>query len=53
MSPDCVVGIDIGTTSVRVSFYDADGNLITEGRVPNVVSPLHPGWVKQDYERRG
>ena len=50
MSPDCVVGIDIGTTSVRVTIYDADGNLITEGRVPNILSHPHPGWAEQDAE---
>jgi sugar (pentulose or hexulose) kinase len=50
MSPDCVVGIDIGTTSVRVAVYDEDGNLITEGRVPNDISHPRPGWAEQDAE---
>ena len=50
MDPDCVVGIDIGTTSVRVTIYDVDGNLISEGRVPNVISHPHPGWAEQDAE---
>lgn len=50
MSPDCVAGIDIGTTSVRVMIYDVEGNLITEGRVPNVTDHPRPGWAEQDAE---
>lgn len=50
MSPDCLVGIDIGTTSVRVTIYDTDGNLITEGKVPNVIAHPRPGWAEQDAE---
>ena len=50
MSADCVVGIDIGTTSVRVTIYDASGNLITEGRVPNAITHPQPGWAEQDVD---
>jgi sugar (pentulose or hexulose) kinase len=48
MGPDCLVGIDIGTTSVRVTIYDTGGQLISEGRVPNLISHPRPGWAEQD-----
>jgi xylulokinase len=50
MNPDCVVGIDIGTTSIRVTIYTADGDLVAEGRVPNVIAHPRPGWAEQDGE---
>jgi len=50
MSPDCVVGIDIGTTSVRVTIYNSDGNQVAEGRVPNDITHPRPGWAEQDAE---
>jgi gluconokinase len=43
-----IVGIDVGTTSVKVGLYSADG---TEHTVASRDYPLHtprPGWVEQD-----
>lgn len=53
MIPDCGMGIEISTISVRVSIYDASGNLIKDGRISYVITHRRPGWVKQDHERRG
>jgi len=50
MTPDCVVGIDIGTTSIRVTIYDADGSMLAEGRAPNIISHPRPGWAEQEAE---
>jgi xylulokinase len=50
MGLDCLVGIDIGTTSVRVTIYDASGNLIVESKVPNAIIHPRPGWAEQDAE---
>jgi sugar (pentulose or hexulose) kinase len=50
MSLECVVGIDIGTTSTRVTIYDISGNLITEGRALHEAEHPFPGWAEQDAE---
>ena len=50
MSLECVVGIDIGTTSTRVTIYDVKGILVTEGRAPHEATHPHPGWAEQDAE---
>jgi sugar (pentulose or hexulose) kinase len=48
MAPECVVGIDIGTTSSRVNLYDVDGTLLAEGTASHQVSHPHPGWAEED-----
>ena len=50
MSPECVVGIDVGTTSTRVTIYSVDGTLLAEGRASHQVSHPHPGWAEEDAE---
>jgi len=48
VTQDCIVGIDIGTTSVRVTIYTAEGRQVSEGRVPNKITNPQPGWAEQD-----
>jgi xylulokinase len=50
MSPECVVGIDVGTTSSRVNIYAVDGTLLAEGYAPHRVSHPHPGWAEGEAE---
>jgi len=50
MSTECVVGIDVGTTSTRVNVYAADGTLLAEGCAPHDISHPHPGWAEEDAE---
>jgi len=50
MSSECLVGIDVGTSSTRVSIYSADGRLLAEGRAPHRVSHPRPGWAEEDPE---
>jgi xylulokinase len=50
MSPECVVGIDVGTTSTRVTIYSVDGTLLAEGRASHQVSHPHPGWAEENAE---
>ncbi|MFD2210082.1 gluconokinase [Virgibacillus halophilus] len=43
-----VIGLDIGTTSVKAVVYDTNGNLLTEAE--EMITTLHPvpGWAEQD-----
>jgi xylulokinase len=50
MPPDCVVGIDIGTTSSRVNIYASDGVLLAEGAARHHISHSQPGWAEEDAE---
>ena len=50
MPGDYVVGIDVGTTSTRVTVYETDGTLFSEGRAPHRVAHPHPGWAEEDAE---
>lgn len=48
MKADCLIVIDEGTTSTRVSAIDASGKVVAESRKPLSVSYPRPGWVEQD-----
>ncbi|MGQ9586597.1 MAG: xylulokinase [Anaerolineae bacterium] len=50
MSLECLVGIDVGTSSTRVTFYSADGRLLAEGRASHQISHPRPGWAEEDAE---
>ena len=50
MSPECVVGIDVGTTSTRVIIYTIDGQLLAEGCASHRVSYPHAGWAEENAE---
>ena len=50
MSPECVVGIDVGTTSTRVTIYTVDGQLLAEGCASHRVSYPHAGWAEENAE---
>jgi xylulokinase len=48
---DLLLGIDLGSTSIKAVLYDTDGNLITSGSTPTEVShldPDHPDWAFWD-----
>jgi xylulokinase len=46
-----LLGIDIGTSSVKVSVVDADAQkTLASAQYPDIESPitaLHPGWAEQ------
>lgn len=48
MKADCLLVIDEGTTSTRVSAITALGKVVAESRRPLNVSYPRPGWVEQD-----
>ena len=45
-----VLGIDVGTTAVKVVLVAEDGNVLTESEVEQPVSVPRPGWTEQDPE---
>ncbi len=32
---DCLLGIDVGSTSMKALVYDLDGNVISQGKSPD------------------
>jgi len=48
MGLDCLVGIDVGTTSTRVAIYGVDGTLYSAGHSTHEASHPKPGWAEQD-----
>ena len=50
MSDARVIGIDVGTSSVKGVAIDAAGALLAEAERPYPVSMPHPGWSEQDPE---
>jgi len=50
MSSAFLVGIDIGTTSTRVTIYDLEGVQIVEAISPHIATHPFPGWAEQDAE---
>lgn len=43
-----VLGIDIGTTSVKCVLLSEEGKLVCETSVPHDLVSLHPGWAEED-----
>jgi xylulokinase len=44
---DCLLGIDVGSTSMKALVYDLDGNVISQGNHPTesiANDPNHPNW---------
>ncbi|MHB8136163.1 MAG: FGGY family carbohydrate kinase, partial [Anaerolineaceae bacterium] len=50
MSSAFLVGIDIGTTSTRVTIYNLEGVQIVEAHSPHIATYPFPGWAEQDAE---
>ncbi|MEM7443895.1 MAG: FGGY family carbohydrate kinase [Pseudomonadota bacterium] len=42
------IGLDVGTTIVKVAAYNDQGHLIARSDAANPVSRPHPGWSEQD-----
>ena len=50
MSHGLLLGIDEGTTAVKVALFDLELRAVAETRRPVPVTHPHPGWVEQDPE---
>ena len=45
---DCLMGIDLGSTSLKAVAYDLDGNMVASGSRPTercCPDPAHPDWT--------
>jgi xylulokinase len=47
---DCVIGVDIGTSSIKVVAVDANGAVLATVQVPHVVTMPAPNRFEQDAE---
>lgn len=50
MPDDVVLGIDIGTQSLRAAIYDTKGECLGFGVESIATTHPHPGWAEQDVE---
>jgi glycerol kinase len=50
VSGGLLLGIDDGTTAVKVALFDLELRAVAEARRPVPVTHPHPGWVEQDPE---
>ena len=50
MSPDLSLGIDLGTTSVKLLLVDSGGQVVAAGSAGYPLHTPRPGWVEQDPE---
>lgn len=48
VSEPCVLGIDLGTQSVKVAAVDADARVIASASRPYAVDSPQPGWAESD-----
>jgi len=48
---DLLLGLDIGTSGVKVGVVNAEGRLLGLGRAAHENETPHPGWVQCDPER--
>lgn len=49
--PELLLGMDVGTSGVKVGVFDPEGRLMGLGRASHSVDNPHPGWVECDPER--
>lgn len=45
------LGIDLGTSGVKVAAADAEGRLVAKATASYALDAPHPGWAEQDPER--
>jgi xylulokinase len=45
---DLLVGLDIGTSTVKAGLFDRLGNLLAVARAPQPIHSPQPGWAEQD-----
>jgi xylulokinase len=45
---DLVLGVDVGTTAVKVALFGADGKLVSTHRTAYPIHRPRPGWAEQD-----
>ena len=50
MSIECLVGIDVGTTSTRIAIYGVDGTLFAAADSPHKIEHPRVGWAEQNAE---
>ncbi|HAW44746.1 MAG TPA: carbohydrate kinase, partial [Sutterella sp.] len=43
-----VLGIDVGSTAVKVIMLSDDGRIVDESNVPHDLLSLHPNWAEED-----
>jgi xylulokinase len=48
VTSDLLLGIDVGTSSVRACIFRPDGSLVGTGQVPYAVARPNPGWAEVD-----
>ncbi len=46
-----VLGIDLGTSSVKVAAVDDEGRFVAKAKASYPLDAPHPGWAEQDPER--
>ena len=47
---ECVIGIDVGTASLKGLLVDASGTIVATDSVPIRLSTPRPGWAEQNPE---
>ena len=45
-----LLGLDLGTSAVKVGLFDAEGNLLRRARRAYPLYTPHPGWTEQEPE---
>jgi xylulokinase len=48
---DCVIGLDIGTTSTLGALIAPPGGILAVAERPTTLSSPHPGWAEEDPEQ--
>jgi xylulokinase len=51
LTKDCVLGLDIGTQSVKGMLVDCAGNILASAALERLPQHPKPGWVEMDVER--